>query len=169
MGDPPPREPEEFRELAAQHRSYLLVVALRLSGDPDRARDLVQDTLTRGLEHVAQYQPGTNLRAWLATILTRRFLDQLKRDDVALRAVPELRALVPTRDDGLAILGIPDAVLWHAVKQLEPALRAVVELRYVQQLSYKQIASRLAIPVGTVSTRLMRAHERLREALKKDS
>lgn len=169
MGDRPPPDPEAFRQSASLHRAYLLVVAMRLTGDPERAKDLVQDTLTRALEHVAQFQTGTNLRAWLATILTRRFLDQLKRDDVALRAVPELRALVPVRDVDLAIPGIPDAVLWSEVKQLEPDLREVVELRYDQQLSYKQIASRLGIPVGTVSTRLMRAHDRLRQVLKKDS
>jgi len=59
-------------------------------------------------------------------------------------------------------VGVSDAVLWQAVQALDPELRTIVELRYREDLSYQAIADRLQLPVGTVGTRLMRAHERLR-------
>jgi len=157
----------EFRELAGQHEAYLQAAALRLSGDADVAKDLVQEALARALLHFAQFKQGTNVRAWLTTILTRLYLDQIKHEKVVMKAGRELVTLeVVTTDIDLTSSGVSDEALWQVVAELEPALRDVVELRYLQGLSYKQMADKLGHPVGTISTRLMRAHERLKDLLK---
>jgi len=156
----------EFREIARLHEAYLHMVAFRMSGDRDIAKDLVQETLARALFHFGEFQQGTNARAWLATILSRLYLDQLKHEKVVTRAGRELVTLeVVECDIDLTISGIPDDALWHAVASLDVDLRQVVELRYRRQLSYKAIADELGLRVGTVGTRLMRAHERLRALL----
>jgi RNA polymerase sigma-70 factor, ECF subfamily len=151
----------EFHKIAEQHEAHLRRLALRLSGDPETAKDLAQETLMRAWSRFEQFKPGTNARAWLATILTRLFFDELKHARVINRAEPELKALKSVEHD-TAISGIPDSQLWAAVKSLEPDLRVVVERCYIQDMSYKAIADELNVPVGTIGTRLKRARERLR-------
>jgi RNA polymerase sigma-70 factor (ECF subfamily) len=155
------RAADEFGAIARLHEAYLYRAAVRLSGDKEIAKDLAQETLARALLHFGQFKPGTNVRAWLATILTRLFFDHLKHEKVVTRASPELMAL-ETIDRDMTIPRVSDAVLWAAVESFEPDLRSVVELRYCQQLSYREIADALQLRVGTVGTRLMRAHERLK-------
>jgi RNA polymerase sigma-70 factor, ECF subfamily len=160
------RDAGELHELVGEHVAYLRGAALRLSGDAEVAKDLLQETLARALQRFAQFKQGTNVRAWLTTILTRLYLDYLKHEKVVMKGGRELAALgVVTCDIDLTSSGVSVA-LWQAVETLEPDLREVVELRYSQQLSYKQIADKLELPVGTISTRLKRAHERLKELLK---
>lgn len=153
-----------FRQITEQHEAYLRRLALRLSGDPETAKDLAQETLTRAWSRFEQFEQGTNARAWLATILTRLFYDELKHAHVIKRAEPELEALQSVEHDP-EIPGIPDTQLWAAVKALEPDLRGVVERCYIQDMSYKAIADELNVPVGTIGTRLKRARERLRQLL----
>ena len=151
----------EFRKIAEQHEAHLRRLALRLSGDPETAKDLVQETLTRAWSRFGQFKQGTNARAWLATILTRLFYDELKHARVINRAEPELKTLKSVEDEP-ENSGIPDTWLWAAVKALEPDLRGVVERCYIQDMSYKAIADELNVPVGTIGTRLKRARERLK-------
>ncbi|HET7506412.1 MAG TPA: sigma-70 family RNA polymerase sigma factor [Kofleriaceae bacterium] len=153
-----------FAGLAAQHRGYLLRIATRLSGSADVADDLVQDTLLRAFRRFEQFQPGTHASAWLATILTNLYLDSVKHQRVVRDAEP---SLVATTE----LLGSPpmaeltDAELYAAIDALEPELRKVVDLCYLQQLGYRAAAAVLGVPVGTVGTRLMRARAWLREHL----
>lgn len=151
----------EFRKITEQHEAYLRRQALWLSGDPETAKDLAQETLTRAWSRFEQFKQGTNARAWLATILTRLFYDGLKHARVIQRAEPELTALESVAHD-TEISGIPDTQLWAAVQALEPDLRVVIERCYIQDMSYKAIADELNVPVGTIGTRLKRARERLK-------
>lgn len=150
-----------FRKITEQHEAHLRRLALRLSGDPETAKDLAQETLTRAWSRFEQFHQGTNARAWLATILTRLFYDELKHARVIHRAEPELQTLKSVEHD-TEIPGIPDAQLWAAVQALEPDLRGVVERCYIQDMSYKAIADELNLPIGTIGTRLKRARERLK-------
>jgi RNA polymerase sigma factor (sigma-70 family) len=91
----------------------------------------------------------------------------LKHEKVVTRAVHELATQdAIERDLDRGFLSIPHAALWDAVETLGPDLRQVVELRYRQQRSYREIASELGLPVGTVGTRLMRAYDRLWQLLR---
>src|SRR5678815_3744859 len=84
-----------------EHRAHLSRTALRLSGDSETARDLVQETLARAWASFVQFTPGSNARAWLVTILMRLFYDHLKHARVISKAEPEILSLIhisePTR------------------------------------------------------------------------
>jgi RNA polymerase sigma-70 factor (ECF subfamily) len=163
-GVAPHGDVDDFYQEIRQHEAYLHALALRLSGQREIAKDLVQETIARALLHMERFMPGTNLRAWLSTILTRVYLDELKRIKVATRAEPRLTQelygpIDPTTPS------MPDGRLRDALEQLDPDLRTVVELRYLDDLSYKRIADRLGVPIGTVGTRLMRGLAQLRSLL----
>jgi RNA polymerase sigma-70 factor (ECF subfamily) len=151
--DTPPTDGPSFGEIAELHREMLYRVALRLSGNRATADDLVQEALLRARLRFDRFQPGTNAGTWLATILTNLFLDQIKHEKVIRKAEPELVALAA------------DADLYEAIGALEPELRKVIELCYLQQMRYREVAATLNLPVGTIGTRLMRARARLREFL----
>ena len=159
-----------FAEIAERHRAMLHRVALRLSGNPEVAKDLVQETLLRGLSRFHKLQHGTNPAAWLVTILTNLFYDHLKHQRVVTKAEPELagpEAHEVERDSILCT--IADADLYAAVQKLEAELREVVELCYLKQMRYREVAAVLKLPVGTIGTRLMRARVRLRALLDPES
>lgn len=165
MADPPRRDVGEFRELAAEHEPFLHSTAVRLAGDKELARDLVQETLTRALFHFHRFKQGTNFRAWLVTILTHLYYDQLKHEKVVSKAGAELVTReVVDGEIGETPPGSDEAVS-RAIEALDPDLRAVVICCYVNGLSYKEAAAKLNVPIGTISTRLMRARERLKALL----
>lgn len=155
---------DEFYQQIQDHQAYLHALALRLSSHRELAKDLVQETIARAVMHMDRFAPGTNLRAWLSTILTRLYLDELKRIKVASRAEPRLTQELYGPMD-LTAPSLPDGQLRDALARLETDLRAVVELRYIEGLSYKRIADRLQVPIGTVGTRLMRGLAQLRSLL----
>ena len=131
-------------------------------GNPHLAEDLQQDCLERALRHAHQFRPGTNLRAWLFSILKNTYIDHLRRKR---RAGPTL----PLDD---VILRQPasqaDHVALHrtltAVDNLRPDEQRVLRLVVVDGMKYGQVARRLGIAEGTVKSRLSRARERLRAA-----
>jgi RNA polymerase sigma-70 factor, ECF subfamily len=158
-------EPSDFGEVAKLLRPLLERVALRLSGNPENAKDLVQETLLRGL---LRYDPlrHSNAAAWLTKILTNLFFDYLKHQKVVTRAEPELAGPeAEDIDDDSGWSRIHDEQIRAAVQALEPELREVVELCYLKQMRYREVAAVLNLPMGTIGTRLMRARERLRELL----
>jgi RNA polymerase sigma-70 factor (ECF subfamily) len=162
----PPSDIGSFSEIAKRHDEYLRRVAVRLSGDKELARDLVQETLARALLHFSKFEQGTNARAWLAMILTRLYLDHIKHEEVVTRAQSELMTLeIVGSDIDVMLSSKRDAAVAAAVQLLEPDLRRVVECCYMQNMSYKQISDQLGLPIGTVSTRLLRARQRLKELL----
>lgn len=162
MADPPSSNPA-FDAIVQQHESYLLGLAVRLSGNRAVAEDLVQDTFKRALRRFGELRPDSPIRAWLATILTRLFLDHNKHNRVVERAIAKL-----STEDDIANDPIPreisHAALRDAIEQLEPELREIIEC-HLAGMAYKQIAAELRIPIGTVSSRMKRARERLKELL----
>ena len=168
VGDMAPEQVDggDFGQLAELHRSYLQRIALRLSGNADTAKDLVQETLLRAFRHFDQFQAGTHAGTWFSTILTHLFLDHLKHQRVERNAEPDLaapEAIEPASSSMIA--SIADTELYAAVEALEPELREVVELCYLKQLRYREAGAILNVPVSTIGTRLMRARARLRELL----
>lgn len=162
MADPPGSNPA-FGEIVQEHRSYLLGLAVRLSGNRELAEDLVQDSFKRALRRFGELRPDSHVRAWLATILTRLFLDHNKHNHVVERALAKL-----STEDDIAADPIPPevshAALREAIEQLEPELREIIECHLAGK-AYKQIAAELRIPIGTVSSRMKRARDRLKELL----
>jgi RNA polymerase sigma-70 factor (ECF subfamily) len=156
-----------FLDLFEVHRAHLERLATRLSGDRELARDLVQDTYVRALQRFDRFESGTNARAWLATILTHLYYDHCKHQKVVHNGEPVLM-IAEAVDHDPTITTISDARLYAAIQQLEPALRDVVVLCSLQQLSYSEAAERLGVPPGTIGTRLMRARAALKVLLESD-
>ncbi len=136
-----------------------------LTGDTTRADDLVQDTLARAWEKRRLWRAGSDLRAWLFTIMHNVHVNQLalaRRDaaNVSLDADGGLAWEPPVRANQLDRVELMELV--QQMGRLPPEQREVLVLAAVEEMRYEEIAAVLAIPVGTVMSRLSRAREKLR-------
>jgi RNA polymerase sigma-70 factor, ECF subfamily len=141
--------------------------ALVLTGNHTRADDLVQDTLVRAWAKRRLWQVGSDLRAWLFTIMHNVFVNQRalarrERRNVSIDADEDGGAVrqIPVRATQSDRLELAD-VLGH-VGRLPVEQREVLMLAAVEELHYAEIAAALAIPIGTVMSRLSRARDKLR-------
>ncbi len=153
-----------FEAEALPHLRALYGTAYRLTRNPADAQDLVQETMLRAYRAFDRYTSGTNVRAWLYTILHRVRTDALRR----LGRTPESVELpveglpVPPEQDALARGG--DAIA-RALDALPEAFRAAVVLRDIEEFTYDEIARILDVPIGTVMSRIHRGRTLLRKAL----
>lgn len=150
----------ESAEIVA-HIPRLRRYARALAGDSHRADDLVQDTLERALAKFYLWRRGSDLRAWLFTIMHSVFINQLKaRRELALDAAVEDGLQSAPQSDPLELRDL-DA----ALRKLPVEQREVLLLVGLEQLSYAEVSKALSIPVGTVMSRLSRGRERLRAVM----
>ena len=172
----------EFAALARKHGQDLMRASHRLCrNDRDRAADLVQDTLVRAYEAYldGRFQEGTNARPWLLRILTNLYINdhnRRKRWDAGIdvetltssgEAGPESTHAAPADVPGVALMaGTLDEELEAALARLSEGLRLCVILVDMQGLEYAEAAAALAIPVGTVRSRLARARMQLQDILR---
>lgn len=165
------RPAARFDEEALAHMDALYRAALRMMRDPDAAQDLVQDTYLKAFRGAHRFERGTNLRAWLFTILmntarNRRrdaARDRVVVDSEAVDAAP-LASPDATPEDRL-LHGVLDEELDRALHSLPESFREAVWLRDVEEFSYAEIAGILEIPVGTVMSRIARGRRLLFERL----
>jgi RNA polymerase sigma-70 factor (ECF subfamily) len=172
-----------FVEEALPHVDGVYRFALRLSGSPDEAEDLVQDTFLRAYRAWDQYTRGTRARSWLFAICRNVFIRRVnrsKRHDEIVRenAGRPDRSGAATPSDAPWMSGshsdpetdffdsIVDREVVEAVEALPEEYRSVVILSDVEGLPYAEIAEVMDLPVGTVKSRLFRGRRRLREALR---
>jgi len=135
-----------------------------LTADADRADDLVQDTLERVWQRFSMWQKSGDIRAWMFAIMHNQFVDRLR----AQRSRPEPAtgdelpetAQRATQSDRLEVRDLD-----RLLQRLAPEQREVLLLVAVEELSYREAALALAIPVGTVMSRLSRARACLRAGL----
>jgi RNA polymerase sigma-70 factor (ECF subfamily) len=129
--------------------------------DPASADDLVQDCLERALGRIHLFQPGTNLRAWLFTIMHNLHVNarvrQARSPEIAVSPSSEHSEVVPGQGGGLLLRDLE-----RALAELPEEQRSVVLLIGLEGLSYRDAADVLGVPVGTVMSRLARGRERLR-------
>jgi len=147
-------------------------VALRFAGEPSGAEDLVQDTMLRAFRGWSGFRPGTNVRAWLLTILRNTFINEYRRrrrepvpmdlDAIEPYAVHEATASDP---EGEFFSQIVDARVLQAVDALPEPFREVVVLSDMEGLNYAEIAEAVGVPVGTVKSRLFRGRRQLQRDL----
>jgi len=157
-------------EMVSRYEAVLYARAMRLVRSRSDALDLLQDTYERALRGQATFQPGTNLRHWLMTIMYNLFLDRCRRQAREPRAlcIDEHEVASPEADAPEPWETITDEQIHAALADLERPFREVYELRLLDNCSYDEIADRLTIPRSTVGTRLMRARRKLRETLLTD-
>lgn len=142
------------------HTRSLLRFALRLTRDTASAEDLVQETLLLAWRGFGRFAAGGNARAWLFRILINRFHEQNRKARSSLPALvltPELRAV---SDSSLQSLEVA-----QALGRLGADQRTVLLLAAVEGFTCREIADILAVPMGTVMSRLGRAREAMREWL----
>lgn len=156
----------EVRQLIVEQIPHLRRYArVLVRGDREQADDLVQDCLERAWSRMHLWQVGTNIRAWLFTILHNLHLNTARRRSNEPRSVPLETAVVelsvlPTQEDGLNLESVRQAFAC-----LPEAQRAAILLIAVEEMSYEEGAAVLDIPVGTLMSRIHRGRERLRVLL----
>jgi RNA polymerase sigma-70 factor, ECF subfamily len=165
--------PEQFEQLAMPLFDSLYNFAVWLTESQEEAEDLVQETYLKGLKGFSSFEAGTNFRAWIFRILRNTFLTS-RTGLQAMRMVPLDDTDDPTTDGIGAVTETPETVLLNrasnqavqtAIEQLPVIFREVLLLCDVEEMSYQEIAETVAIPVGTVMSRLHRARRGLRQAL----
>jgi RNA polymerase sigma-70 factor (ECF subfamily) len=161
------------------HLDTLYAVSCRMTKGTAEAEDLVQDTIVKAMRARDQFEPGTNLKAWLLRILTNTFINRYRRGGLerdildgpdaetltgawigatTLRAMrdPETQALMP----------LIEAEVQRALDQLPDEFRIAVVLSDIEELSYKEIADAMGCPIGTVMSRLHRGRKLLQKTLR---
>lgn len=169
-----------FNEEALPHLDAVYRFALRLSGSPDHAADLVQETFLRAYRSWDQYTRGTRAKSWLFTICRNVFLrgqersqrhgelveKHSERDDTLPDPVNPIWATVDAVDpEGVFFDSIVDEEILEAIEALPEEFREVVRLSDLEGLAYQEVADLLDVPVGTVKSRLFRGRRRLQSAL----
>jgi len=155
----------KIQDELVEHVPRLRRYARALIHNHDLADDLVQDTLERALGRTEQFRPGSDLRAWLFSVMHNLFINQIRRaservvhvsvdddsvDESEYAVAPEQMRSLEMRD------------LDYALQRLPVEQREVVLLVGLEEMSYADVAIALDVPIGTVMSRLSRGRERLR-------
>jgi len=169
-----PSNAEDFSAEVLQFLEPLFATAMRLTRNRADAEDLVQDTFVKAFRHAGQFKRGTNLRAWLYTILHNTWRNRRRdasRDTVEVDSDQVEQAAAggggePVETpERILMRSTLDADLQAALDALPEAFRQAVWLRDVEELSYAEIADVLDVPIGTVMSRISRGRRALFERL----
>ncbi len=153
-----------FEELALPLFEQLYNFAHWLAQDASEAEDLVQETYAKALRAFSGFQLGTNFRAWMFRILRNTFLTSrtgLKSTSVSDDEVETIASTAPNPETVLLERAEREMVR-QALTELPVPFREILLLCEVEEMSYEEIAQVLAIPIGTVMSRLYRARKALR-------
>jgi RNA polymerase sigma factor (sigma-70 family) len=159
-----------FNERLLQLNKVLRYFALSLTQDRDDADDLVQETMLKALTYRDKYTPGTNLKAWLHTIMKNTFINNYRRQTRA-------RTIITTKDDLEVLDFIPAASSYSPLsgvglkevnKMIEelPDTFRIPFVMHNQGYKYKEVAEHLNIPIGTVKSRIFQAKQLLMRQLR---
>jgi RNA polymerase sigma-70 factor, ECF subfamily len=157
-----------FFELLEKEIPRLRRYARALTRDAVRADDLVQETLLRAFRKEHLWEPGTDLRAWLFTIMHNQHVNEVRRAtrDAGSLDVQDCSTFLIANSDPSASRQVQE--LEHALSQLPDGQRQVILLVGLEGMSYEDVAAILQIPIGTVRSRLSRGREVLRKLLGMD-
>jgi len=172
---PAPVSGEDFAADALQFLAPLFAMAMRLTRNRADAEDLVQDTFVKAFGHANQFKRGTNLRAWLYTILHNTWRNRRRdasRDTVEVDSEQVEQAAADgggsqsvETPERILMRSTLDAELQAALDELPDAFRQAVWLRDVEEFPYAEIAEMLNVPIGTVMSRISRGRRLLYEKL----
>ncbi len=167
-GDQPPLE---FEDLAVPLFDSLYNFARWIARDAHEAEDIVQETYLKALRGFSSFQQGTNFRAWMFRILKNTFLssrsklDRRMTVDFDFEEVGVELAVEHETPDSILMRRSDIYLLRKAIESLPSNSSEVLILCEVEEMSYREIADILAIPIGTVMSRLSRARQALRELM----
>jgi RNA polymerase sigma-70 factor (ECF subfamily) len=169
-------EPDTFGAEVLGYLEPLYATALRLTRNRSDAEDLVQDTLVKALRFRGRFQSGTNLRAWLSTILHNTWKNRLRETSRSRVEVDsEHVEAAMDRSPGSVSAETPEEILLRAtldadvqaaLDALPDVFRQAVWMRDVEEFSYAEIAEILDVPIGTVMSRISRGRRMVLERLR---
>jgi RNA polymerase sigma-70 factor (ECF subfamily) len=173
LPDRPESRREAFEREALVHLDAVYRMALRLTGDPPDAEDLVQETMLKAYRAWDRYERGTNAKAWLLTILRNTYINQYRRaksrpstvDVHDIEPFTVFRDVADTDPEGTFFARLVDDRVTAAIDALPEEFREVLVLSDVEDLSYAEIAKVVGAPLGTVKSRLFRARQLLQRRL----
>jgi RNA polymerase sigma-70 factor (ECF subfamily) len=160
-----------FEELAMPLFERLYNFAHWLTQDREEAEDLVQETYAKALKGFGSFQPGTNFRAWIYQILRNTFLTSrtgLKSAAMVPIEPEDEQLILPRVDDtpeSILLQRSDRQLVQEALGRLPVPYREVLLLCEFEEMSYQEISVTLAIPIGTVMSRLSRARRALRDCV----
>ncbi|MCI1935048.1 MAG: sigma-70 family RNA polymerase sigma factor [Bifidobacteriaceae bacterium] len=171
---------EEFQRLAVPTLDMLYRQAMKYTNNPEDAQDLVQDTFERGFKAFSSFKRGTNIEAWLTTILRNAYFNQYQKSkrrprrandstgeyddwDIYEASAHQSEGLRSAEDEYLDAYA-PDEIM-HALNNLSPERRQVFIDAAIDGKSYQQVADEQGIKIGTVMSRLNRARTQLKNEL----
>ena len=176
----PHKRRQEFEEVALPHLDGLFSLALSLTRNAKDAEDLVQETFLRAFRFFDSYRTGTNIRAWLFRILRNTFINRYRAQKIRpeevdfgkIEATYEqmidenfLSRNQPPTPEQVVMDRTLDGEVQQALEQLPDEYRLVVWMALLEEMSYKEIAAALSIPLGTVMSRLHRGRKMLQASL----
>ncbi len=168
----------DFEATAMPFLDSLYNTAYRMARNAQDAEDLVQETYLKAYKYYDKFQEGTNFKAWLFKILKNTFINAYRKkqsmplqsdfadieDAFETQLADEVRRRSRNPEDD-AFEGVLDHDVQRAIRELPPDYRMAVVLADLEDLSYKEVAAALDVPVGTVMSRLYRGRKLLEEAL----
>jgi RNA polymerase sigma-70 factor, ECF subfamily len=166
----------QFERDVVPYMKELYPSALRMTRNPSDAEDLVQETVAKAYRAFHQFEPGTNLRAWLYRIMSNTYVSAYRKkrreplqslyDDIEAAPAAAGGLNEPARSaEAEALDRLADSDIMQALRELPDEFRTAVYLVDVEGYPYKEVAEMLAIPIGTVMSRIHRGRTKLRQRL----
>ena len=163
---------EAFAEIYRAYETMVYNLALRLSGDPDRAADLTQEVFLRVYRHLERFRGRSSLKTWIYRVALNTCRSRLRRRKLVLEPVGDdaerrLSGFADERrgPEERALAGDAEKLLRGALAELPRTYREAVVLRDLEGLAYDEIAQVLGVKIGTVRSRIARGRSRLADLL----
>ncbi len=169
----PDEQRQAFEAEALPHLDTVYRVALRLAGNEAQAQDLAQETMLKAYRAWHQYRRGTNVKAWLLTILRHTFINEYRKarraavqvDIGEIEPYTVFHDVQDTDPEGRFFHQLVDEDIVRAIDGLPDEFRETLVLSDIEGLPYAEIAEITEVPIGTVKSRLFRARQALQQEL----
>ncbi len=158
----------DFDEALVALQNELHCFAYKLTADKDEAEDLLQETMLKALDNKDKFNPGTNFKSWMYTIMRNAFINNCQakkiRGNLYVLSEPESHFLL--RDGSFIFVDNG-----HDAKEIREALKTlpkayyVVFMLYVSGVKYREIAAKIGVPLGTIKSRIFYSRKRLKQLL----